>query len=495
MSTLFRELEKTATASPDKVAIVEGEQCYDYRTVLAATRRMALELEKRGVKRGDRVGLMLPNESRFVPGFFGIAKRGAVVLPLNPKLKATEIAAILTDGEATLVITSESTAELCREAAEEGFAADARPEVVAMESLGDLTELAASGQGDVSVDAAEPDDKVLYLYSSGSTGKPKRIARTHANIVFETQKLIERIGLEASDRCLGAAPFTHTNGLMRSMVASMVGGATLVPVAAFERRAVGRLIEKEGVTIFIGVPFMFAMLAETRWPKPVDLSSLRLCLSSSAPLRPETTTGFRDRYGISVNQLYGCTETGTISLNHDLEQADAIECVGQPLGEVIVDIFDDDRNPLAAGQHGDIGIRSPGATDRYPNAPEQTKTSFVNGYFFPGDVGYKDEDGRVYLVGRKSFFINRGGFKVNPYEIEGVLDSHPKVLESVVTGVETEYGDEKIKAIIVAAEAVDAAEIIAFCQDKVVDYKVPSLVEFRDALPKSSTGKVQRKAL
>ena len=133
--------------------------------------------------------------------------------------------------------------------------------------------------------------------------------------------------------------------------------------------------------------------------------------------------------------------------------------------------------------------------DGYSNAPEETRNAFINGFFFPGDVGYKDEDGRAYLVGRKSLFINRGGFKVNPYEIGGVLDTHPKVSESVVTGIETEYGDEKIKATIVASEACEAEEILLFCQERVVVYKVPSIVEFRDQLPKSSTGKVRRRAL
>jgi long-chain acyl-CoA synthetase len=279
------------------------------------------------------------------------------------------------------------------------------------------------------------------------------------------------------------------------MVASTVSGATLVPIVAFERRLVGRLIDEQKITLFIGVPFMFAMLAETKWPSPVDFSSLRFCFSSSAPLRRPTCEGFEKRYGIGVRQLYGCTETGTISLNLDQPQAEAIDCVGQPLEGVVVDIFGEDGGKLPAGSEGDIGIKSPGATDGYPNAPDQTKKSFINGYFFPGDVGYKDSDGRVYLVGRRSFFINRGGFKVNPYEVEEVLDAHPKVRESVIVGVETEYGDEKIKAIIVPHEAIEVREILDYCRERLVDYKVPSVIEFRDELVKSSTGKVRRKAL
>ena len=257
----------------------------------------------------------------------------------------------------------------------------------------------------------------------------------------------------------------------------------------------GRAIEESTITVFIGVPFMFAMLGETRWPRPVDFSSLRLCISSSAPLRSETYSQFYQRYGLHVRQLYGTTETGTISVNLSDRIEESIESVGTSLDGITVDIFSEDGRALATGEVGEIGIKSPAATWGYPNSPDQTRASFKDGYFFPGDIGRKDKEGGTYLLGRKTLFINRGGYKVNPYEIEDLIHRHPKVQEAVVVGVATEYGDQKIKAIIVSKELSEEREIIEFCRGKVADFKIPSIVEFRTELPKSSTGKILRKDL
>jgi long-chain acyl-CoA synthetase len=164
----------------------------------------------------------------------------------------------------------------------------------------------------------------------------------------------------------------------------------------------------------------------------------------------------------------------------------------QPL---FVDIFSEDRRLVRAGQEGEIGIKSPAATRDYPGLAEQTREAFWNGYFFPGDIGRKDAEGHIYLVGRKSLFINRVGYKVNPSEIEAVVEQHSKVKEAAVIGVETQYGDQKIKAVVVPAEPVDERDIIEFCRYHVADFKVPSVVEFRTELPKSSTGKILRKAI
>src|SRR5262249_37165862 len=155
----------------------------------------------------------------------------------------------------------------------------------------------------------------------------------------------------------------------------------------------------------------FTVLAETRWPKPVDFSSLRYCISSSAPLRAEVSRKFYQQYGIFVCQLYGSTETGTISLNFSPQTESCLDSVGRPLEGISVEIFSEDRELLQPGEEGDIGIKSPAAIQEYPGLPEQTRQSFWNGYFFPGDVGHKDTEGRVYLGGRKSLFINRGGYK------------------------------------------------------------------------------------
>ncbi len=492
METLYSRLQQQATLSLREVAILETDRALTYAELLGRTDDVAVRLRRAGTEAGDRVALVLPNGSEFVQAFFAVAAVGGVAVPLNPALREPELAALMEDGPVAAVVTVSDLRDRCVGALQ------------LVSSGVDVPVLLTGGEGQVApvVDsgteagpAASPGDPVLCLYSSGSTGRPKRVIRTQGNLLWETDRFTAALGLGSADRVLGVAPFSHVNGLMRSMVASVLSGATLVPLAQFERRAVGRTIQERRVTVFTGVPFMFAMLAETRWPQPVSFSSLRLCFSSSAPLPPETIQRFLERYGVRVRQLYGTTETGTIALDGAPEPAPTAECLGVALDGVEVDIFSEDRRPVRVGDSGDIGIRSPAATREYPGLPDQNTLSFWNGYFFPGDVGYKDPAGRIYLVGRKSLFINRGGFKVNPYEIEALIRQHPKVADIAVIGVDTEYGDQKIKAVVVPRERCAELEIIDFCREQMADFKVPSIVEFRTELPKSSTGKLLRKDL
>jgi long-chain acyl-CoA synthetase len=496
METLSSRLCNTAATLPDHPAIVENGRVFSYNWVLTAVRTAAANLAERRVGRGSRVALVLPNGSGFVSSFFAVSHLGGVVVPLNPSLQETEIAALMRDAQVSAVVTAGNHRERCVSALRcaVGLGEEA---VIDLDNAGNSLDFAAqkATPNAWAADSAEPFDPVLYLYSSGSTGRPKRIVRNHFNLLYEVDCLKKRFSLAPSDRLLGVAPFSHTNGLLRSMMASMLSGATLIPLPQFERRAVARTIEDQRITIFIGVPFMFAMLAETRWPQPVDFSSLRFCISASAPLTRDTCLRFHERYGIYVRQLYGTTETGSISANLGPDPEDSIDSLGTPYDGITVEIFSPDRRPLPAGEAGEIGIKSLGATREYVGSPEETAAAFADGYFFPGDIGYKNAAGAIFLVGRKSLFINRGGYKVNPYEIENLIQTHPKVQEVAVVGVDTPYGDQKIKAVVVPTEPFEESDIIEFCRGSVADFKIPSLVEFRNELPKSSTGKLLRKML
>ena len=477
-------------------AIIEHGRILSYQELVGAVQRLAGLLVEAGARSGTPIALMLPNGARFVISFFAVTHVGGIVLPLNPSLQEPEIASVVEEAKVSLVLTIPELRYRCAQALRSagGLGEDS---VIVLDEPGQLRE--GSDEKILampwSTERALPHAPVLYLYSSGSTGRPKRIGRSHFNLLYETDRLIAALRLSPSDHVLGVTPFSHINGLMRSMIASVLSGATLFPVAQFERRAVARFIQEHSITVFIGVPFMFAMLTETRWPQPVDFSSLRLCISSSAPLRSDLSRRFRERYGVYVRQLYGTTETGTISVNLSLRLEDSLDSVGTPLDGIDVEIFSENGRVLAPGEIGEIGIRSPAAAQEYSGLPDQTKATFWNGYFFPRDIGRKDSEGQIYLIGRKSLFINRGGYKVNPYDIEDLIHQHPKVREAAVVAVDTEYGDQKIKAVIVPSEPCEEREIIEFCCGKVADFKIPSIVDFRTELPKSSTGKILRKAL
>jgi len=496
MRTLSSMLETTAQKFLDHPAIIEHGHVFSYRWLVGAVHAVTALLGETGVGLGTRVALVLPNGAAFVSSFFAVTHMGGIVLPLNPSLQEPEIASVLGDAKVSLVLTVPELRDRCVGALRSSVGLGEDSVILLKEPRHPSEALEERIPAKPwPPERAVPHGPAVYLYSSGSTGRPKRIERSHFNLLYETDRLVAALRLSPSDRVLGAVAFSHTNGLMRSMIASVLSGATLIPVRHFERRSVGRIIQEHAVTVFVGVPFMFAMLAETRWPRPVDFSSLRLCISSSAPLPPEISRRFYERYGIHVRQLYGTTETGTISVNLSLSLEDSLHSVGTPLEGIDVEIFSEDRHMLAPGEVGEIGISSPAAAKEYPGLLRESKAAFCNGYFFTGDIGRRDDTGRIYLIGRKSLFINRGGYKVNPYEVEELIQKHPKVREAVVVGVDTEYGDQKIRAVIVPSEPCEEREIIEFCRGKIADFKVPSIVEFRTQLPKASTGKILRRVL
>jgi long-chain acyl-CoA synthetase len=486
--TLASALREAAAARGGRVAVLDHGTARTYEETLGAVDALASGLAAHAVGPGSRVAVLAPNGAPFVTAFFAAAHLGAVVMPLNPLLTETELAAAMRELGATVLLTAGALRERARRAAE-AAGLDARR----------LMEIDAGGSprpsGAAPAVAARPDDPVLCLSSSGSTGRPKPVERTHRQLLFETERLTRALALSGDDRVLGVAPFSHVNGLMRSMVAGLLSGATLVTMPRFERSGVAAAIQEHRITVFVGVPFMFAVLAETRWPRPADFSSLRLCLSASAPLRRQTALAFPDRYGAPLRQLYGTTETGTIALNLDPDFRGTADSVGRPLEGVEVAVVSPGGRPLPPGEVGEIGIRSPAAARGYLGAPAQTVAAFREGYFFPGDVGYADAAGRLYLTGRTSLFINRGAHKVNPYELEELLERHPKVREVAVVGVAGEHGEEKVKAVVVASEPCDPEEIIAFCRSRLADFKIPSIVELRTELPRSASGKVLRTTL
>jgi long-chain acyl-CoA synthetase len=347
-------------------------------------------------------------------------------------------------------------------------------------------------QEELNIDAGQD---VMYQFSSGSTGKSKRIARTHYNLVCEAEDLGATIGLSNKDRVLTVIPLFHTYGLGNCLLAPIHAGGKIVILEEFRPREVIGVLEKEAITVFPGVPFMFSILADTLVDKEVNFPSLRLCISAGAPLPRETFERFYKRYQIYVRQQYGSTETGPLAINLDENIVGSAESVGLPIRNVKAEIFSEDGNKLKNGEIGEVAVKSPAMTRGYFNAEAVTRESFRDGYFFTGDLGRKDEKGRLYIIGRKKLFINTATHKVDPSEVEDLLSSHEKVSEVVILGEKNHYGDEVVKAVIVPKIECDETEIIEYCRGKIADFKIPRIVEFRKEIPKSPLGKVLRKYL
>jgi long-chain acyl-CoA synthetase len=489
MRTLMEMLASVAEQNANRTAIVDGGRAISYAALHQNIASLAAELHRVGIRQGDRVALLLSNGFAFVKSYFSIVALGATAVPLNDHYQETELLSFLEISGVSLLLTSQDLAPLCQQVLLQ------RREICGLFLVRTEDPSGADakflGNGRLAIGAETP---VMYQFSSGSTGKPKRIARTHANLLFELDSLIQTLGVTHEDRFLGVAPFSHVNGLMRSMLTSLRAGGTLYPLAKFEREAVAEMIEKHRISVFIGVPFMFGVMAKTNYGRRPDFSSLRLCISASAPMPPKLNHQFHEKFGIYVRQLYGSTETGTISvdLSSDIERS--LESVGTPIAGVDVEVYSENGEPTQTNGIGEIAVKSPAAIKSY-GSDDFDDDAFRNDYFFTGDLGRRDQDGLLYLVGRKKLFINKGGYKVNPREIEELLESHPKVEEAVVVGVPTSFGDEKVKAVIVTQRACTEQEIIDHCRGKIASFKIPSLIEFTQSLPKSATGKIRRALL
>lgn len=487
MSTLAARLDAEAVRRGSQPAVREPGTTWTYAELARASERISRALDAIGVGPGGRAALMLPNSGAFVAAFYAIARLGAAVAPLNPRYGEQELRYYLADAAPAALLVPPEAASLARGA----LGRLAQPPA--------LVEVAPDGAPRV-LDAGRPQPAraggdgvpLLHQYTSGSTGTPKRVVRTDAMLGLELERLAGALDLDGSDRFLGVAPFTHVNGLVRTMMSAIYVGATVYPLAAFHRRAVLDLIRSERLTCFLGVASMFSLLAETPVRGAVDLSSLRVAFSSSAPLPPRDNRRFGERYGLHVRQLYGSTETGTISANLDPRLDESLESVGRPLPGVRVELVGEDGAAVPHGEEGEIAVASPWAIREYEGNAEATAAAFRAGSYLPGDLGRKRPDGSLALTGRTSFLINRGGFKVNPHEVEQAILTHPKIRRVVVLGAPTPRGDEAVRCVAVASGPCTPAEIVEHCRGLIADFKIPSRIEFRKELPTGPTGKVLR---
>jgi long-chain acyl-CoA synthetase len=487
-----------ADADPDRTALVYREERISYAELVERIERVASGLAQRGVGPGDSVGLALRDDPWLVTCFHAIAALGARIVPVNPAFKQAELEFCFRAAGVRAVISDERTAGVC-ERIVAGF--DRPAEVISASPAHgqSLTLEALLGSGSAErLAPRQPDEIFVYQYSSGSTGRPKLVPRTHGQCAAEAD-LYAAIGLTAEDKILSAVPLFHTYGMGACLFGGAVSGATVViledphPFLLKRHRAL-ELIEAEGITVFPGVPFNFRLMAEA--PAGADLSSLRLCFSAGTALPRSSFEAFGERFGVLVRQLYGSTETGIISANMSEDPVATFESVGAPLGEAQVAIVDEEGESLPVGELGEVTVKSPAATNGYAEMDEPNRQAFRDGWYFTGDLGRLDDDGLLYLQGRTKLLIEIGGYKVDPIEVQDVVEEHPSISEAIVVGVPSAVeGEELVKAVAVATEDCEERELIAFCRQRLANFKVPGQVEFRDEIPKSPLGKVLRKYL
>src|SRR5258707_349543 len=417
---LASNLVQTARARADSVSIRVGSADTTYGELDRESARVAGMLAERGIQPGDPIGLMLPNVAEFASVYYGILRAGGVVVPMNPLLKAREVAYYLGDSGAGLVFAWHAFADQARGGAEQ---AGAESIVVDGTSFPDLL---ASAARDDQVAERDDEDTAVILYTSGTTGHPKGAELTHGNLISNTEvSRADIVRAGPDDVIFGGLPLFHVFGQTVALNVAVASGACLTLLPRFDAGHALRIIAGHRVTVFEAVPTMYVALLHAPGRADYDTSALRMCISGGAALPVEVLRGFEEAFGVPVLEGYGLSETSPVaSFNHPgREQKPG--SIGTPIRDVRMRAVDNDDHQVPQGEVGEIVIRGPNVMKGYWQRPEATAEAVLDGWFHTGDLARGDEDGYFFIVDRKKDLIIRGGYNVYPREIEEVLYEHP----------------------------------------------------------------------
>jgi long-chain acyl-CoA synthetase len=534
---LYYFLEDSARKYPDRACTIFKGAVITYQEMDAITDHIAAALADMGVKKGDRVGIFMPNTPQFVMAFFGIVKAGGVVVATNPLYTPPEIEHQASDAGIEVMFVMTNFYNTIKKAQPNTKIKklivtnlkETLPPLMRMlftlarEKKGGFRIEGGLKDGDIwfqdllakhknasrpKVDVA-PDDTALFQYSGGTTGVSKGAVATHYNVVADTLMIKNwMVNLEeGKEVTLMAIPLFHVYGLVAGMTFSMAGGASMVMVPnPRDLKDVLENIQKYKATIFPGVPAMYNGI--NNHPDVLagkyNLSSIKACISGSAPLMRETKETFEALSGGKVFEGFGMSETPTATHCNPLLGENRTGSIGLPLPNADAKIIslDDGETELPIGEVGELVVNGPMVMKGYHNMPTETANSLrrlKDGkiWLFTGDIARMDEDGYFYIVDRKKELIKPGGYQVWPREVEEALSAHPKILEVGVAGIPDPYRGETVKAWIVfkPGESATEEELKAFCKESLAPFKVPTHYEFRDELPKTTVGKILRREL
>src|SRR3954454_13220023 len=484
-------LTDTAAEHGDDAALKLDDTTVTYAMLDEGSARVAALLREKGFEPGDRVGIMLPNVPYFGVVYYGVLRAGGVVVPMNVLLKGREVKFYLEDPGAKLLFAWHDFGDAAKEGAE---AAGAEAILV---KPGEFEQLLADAEPDTSVAERDGDDTAVILYTSGTTGTPKGAELTHENLRKNCEISAKNLAKASEDAVLlGALPLFHSFGQTCGLNAAVSVGACLSMIPRFDPGKALQIIERDGVTIFQGVPTMYHTMLNHPDRDDADVSSLRACMSGGAAMPVEVMKEFEEAFGCEVLEGYGLSETSPVaSFNHPGQERKP-GSIGTPIEGVEMRVLDDEGQEVPQGEVGEIAIRGHNVMKGYWNRDDATREVMTDdGWFRTGDMAKVDEDGYFFIVDRKKDMIIRGGYNVYPREVEEVLYEHPAVSEAAVVGVPDASMGEEVGAAIVLKEGeeADADEIKAYVKERVAGYKYPRKIWFLDELPKGPTGKILKR--
>ncbi|MFX0095936.1 MAG: long-chain fatty acid--CoA ligase [Candidatus Hodarchaeota archaeon] len=543
---LFQFLDDAVANFPDHTALIleghafSGVHTMSYRELGDMTDRLAVFLHEKGIQKGDRVALFMPNFPDFVVSYFGIMKAGATAVLINFQYEPNELELLLKDSGSKAIITMDlpKANKWCYKKVKDVrsnvpelelvVVASVKPYLASLKRtigglLGVITkkdpqdtylddaiqEADSSKRPTVSMDTEK--DVAVLIYTGGTTGTPKGAMLTHRNLVSNVMQCQEWMGAKEKglETIMGSLPFYHSFGMTTAMNISISIAARLVLMPDPRARGFLEILEllaKYKCTYFCAVPTLYSRILARPELSDYDLTSLKACLSGAAPLPVEVMKQFEVVTKGNLVEGYGLTETSPVATANPLLPGPGMDVplkkvgsIGIPFPDTEITVFDVDTGTkeLPLGEEGEIAIKGPQVMLGYWEKPEETSNVMRGDYFLTGDIGKMDEEGYFYITDRKKDMLNLSGFKAYPREIEEVLYEHPAVSLAAVIGVPDPKRGETVKAFVVLKEDQTATEeeIKEFCRGKMASYKVPQFIEFREELPLTDVGKVLRRVL
>lgn len=510
-------LDETVEKFPENLALIFQDKEITYRELGEKTRNLAAALEHMGIRPKERIAIMMPNCPQYIIAYYAILKIGGIVVNVNPMFVERELEFQLKDADVANIIAFRDYYPRLKAVREKvglqriiltDFQDASLPNLFSSTLLGpekevyELRELWTAGENlSLSHIAGQPEDIALLQYTGGTTGLSKGAILTHHNLVANVLQCVSWNPeiQKGKERMLAVLPFFHVYGMTVAMNEAIYLGATIILLPRFQVDETLEAINKYRPTRFPGVPTMYIALINHPQIKAYDISSIKVCSCGSAPMPVESLKKFEELTGGKISEGYGLTEASPVTHGNPFFGKRKIGSIGLPRPDTdakIVDLETGERE-LPPGEEGELCIRGPQVMKGYWNRPEETAKALRQGWLYTGDIARMDDEGYFYIVDRKKDMIICSGYNVYPREIEEVLYMHPQIMEACVIGVPDPYRGETVKAFVVLKKGgkSSAEEIIEFCRQNLARYKAPTIIEFREELPKSHVGKILRKAL
>ncbi len=448
--------------------------------------KYAAYLNSQGLKAGDRVAIALPNCPEFIYSYFGVTRAGGVTVPLNLLQTPAELAFMLNDSGARFLITNEAIS---------GAFSRLPGQPKKLIVLDQQCRREISSAPAAHFQERDPESVCTLLYTSGTMGQPKAVMLTHNNLIGNVKSMDDVSHFSAGDNFLAVLPMFHSFGWATSVLLPLYVGCSITILDAFRPKEVLQALAQKGITVFCGVPSMFAVLLKLRRQAPFP--TLKYAISGGDSISEEHMLSFEKTFSFPIIEGYGLSEASPVVSLNPLKGIRKIKSVGLPLTGVQVKIVNEENRELPAGEIGELIVKGPNVMQGYYHREEETRSVLKEGWLYTGDLAYRDHDGYIYIVGRKKELIITAGYNIYPGEIEEALEAHQSVAEAAVIGIPHPVKGEVIKAFIIPVEGFtpEKHELLRFLKGKLSIYKIPELFEVREELPRGANGKVLKRML